>query len=635
MNVSIPYSWLKDYIKTNASVEEIAESLSLHSFSVEKIRKTDGDEIFEIEVTPNRGDALSVLGVARELRAVLPVRGFKCEWLPREEKFTGKINAADRIDVVIEDKTLVPRFSAIIMDKITFGDSPKLVKERLEKVGIRPLGNVIDVTNYMMVDKGQPMHVFDYDKIVGGKMTVRESREGEVITTLDGVDRRLPAGVIVIEDGGGRLIDLCGIMGAKNSEVDENTKKILLFVQVYDPVRIRRASMTLGHRTEAALRFEKGVDYEGVISALWESVDMIEKLSGAVVSSDLVDIVNFSRETKEIEVDAEKISRIAGKEIKSEDAFSYLNSLGFEKSKTRDGYVIVPSWRYDDINVPEDIAEEVIRLYGYYNLPVKLLEGAIPIVETSKLFYWEKTARYFLKYNGFFECYTYSATDKEKAGENALKISNPLNEEMTYLKTSLLPQLLDVLDKNYGYADKIKVFELASVYLPPEPDSKEKIPYQPVRLGIATHGVDYMDLKGIIEALFEIMGLNYDDVSEAFSHEIEDFGGGNLGAEINFEPIAVKATKLRSYTPLTVFNSIKEDLTFEVPEGVLYRQIEKTILSVDKRIFKLGFKDVFKNYLTLSIEYLDKEKQISSDDTQEIRKKIFKELEKIGVRLKV
>ena len=390
MNVSIPYSWLKDYIKTNASVEEIAESLSLHSFSVEKIRKTDGDEIFEIEVTPNRGDALSVLGVARELRAVLPVRGFKCEWLPREEKFTGKINVADRIDVVIEDKTLVPRFSAIIMDKITFGDSPKLVKERLEKVGIRPLGNVIDVTNYMMVDKGQPMHVFDYDKIVGGKMTVRESREGEVITTLDGVDRKLPAGVIVIEDGGGRLIDLCGIMGAKNSEVDENTRKILLFVQVYDPVRIRRASMTLGHRTEAALRFEKGVDYEGVISALWESVDMIEKLSGAVVSSDLVDIVNFSRETKEIEVDAEKISRIAGKEIKSEDAFSYLNSLGFEKSKTRDGYVIVPSWRYDDINVPEDIAEEVIRLYGYYNLPVKLLEGAIPIVETSKLFYWKR-----------------------------------------------------------------------------------------------------------------------------------------------------------------------------------------------------------------------------------------------------
>ncbi|HQG79193.1 MAG TPA: phenylalanine--tRNA ligase beta subunit-related protein, partial [bacterium] len=408
MNVPIPYSWLKDYIKTNANAEEVAEALSLHSFNVEDIKKIDNDDIFEVEVTPNRGDALSILGVARELKAVLPIRGFKCEWVQKEKTDIEKINAVDKIEVVIEDKTLVPRFSAIVMNNIKFGESPKLIKERLEKVGIRPLGNVIDVTNYMMMDKGQPMHVFDYEKIVGGKMIVRESKEGEVITTLDGITRKLPAGVIVIEDGGGRLIDLCGIMGAKNSEVDENTKKILLFVQIYDPVRIRKASMVLGHRTEAALRFEKGIDYEGVIPALWESVKMIKKLTGAVVSSELIDIVNFSRNPKEINVDVEKINKIAGREIEPEKIFSYLSALGFEKSKDKDNFVVVPSWRYDDINIPEDIAEEVIRLYGYYNLPAKLLEGQIPVVETNKIFYWEKTARYFLKYNGFFECYTYS-----------------------------------------------------------------------------------------------------------------------------------------------------------------------------------------------------------------------------------
>ncbi|HQK41659.1 MAG TPA: phenylalanine--tRNA ligase beta subunit-related protein, partial [bacterium] len=204
MNVPIPYSWLKDYIKTNANAEEVAEALSLHSFNVEDIKKIDNDDIFEVEVTPNRGDALSILGVARELKAVLPIRGFKCEWVQKEKTDIEKINAVDKIEVVIEDKTLVPRFSAIVMNNIKFGESPKLIKERLEKVGIRPLGNVIDVTNYMMMDKGQPMHVFDYEKIVGGKMIVRESKEGEVITTLDGITRKLPAGVIVIEDGGGR-----------------------------------------------------------------------------------------------------------------------------------------------------------------------------------------------------------------------------------------------------------------------------------------------------------------------------------------------------------------------------------------------------------------------------------------------
>ena len=257
MNISIPYSWLKDYIKTDAKPEDVANLLSLHSFSVEKIQYVGGDDIFEIEVTPNRGDALSVLGVAREVYAVLVNHGHKCEWVKDKGKKDINLEDKDSVEVVISDKSLVPRFTAIVMEKVKFGPSPKLIKERLEKVGIRPLGNVIDVTNYMMIDRGQPMHVFDYDKILGHKMIVRESLEGEAVTTLDGIERSLPKGVIVIEDGEGRLIDLCGIMGAKNSEVDEKTNKIFFFVQIYDPGKIRKASMSLGHRTDAALRFEK------------------------------------------------------------------------------------------------------------------------------------------------------------------------------------------------------------------------------------------------------------------------------------------------------------------------------------------------------------------------------------------
>jgi len=475
------------------------------------------------------------------------------------------------------------------------------------------------------------MHVFDYDKILGHKMIVRESLENEVVITLDGVERKLPKGVIVIEDGGGRLIDLCGIMGAKNSEVDENTKKILLFVQIYDPGKIRKASMSLGHRTDAALRFEKGIDYGGVLEALWDSSKMISEFSGAVVSSNLVDFENITLEPKSVLVDYEKINKIAGVEIEKEKVLEILKSLGFEVGS--DNYVNVPTWRHEDINIPEDIVEEVVRMYGYYKLPVKLPSGEIPIREVDKTFYWEKVVRYFLKYAGFFECYNYSATSFQSAGENAIRLANPLNEDMTHLRTSLLPQLESVLDKNQSYSEKIKLFELANVYLKDGLNTGESLPYQPLRLSLVAKGVDYNEFKGYITSLFEIMGLDRDKYLGNYSCNI--FGGQELGVELDFSELVKKATKDKSYTPLTSFNSIKEDLTFEVPEKVLYPQIEKVILETDNRIFKLEFKDIYKNYLTFSIEYLDSKKQISSEDTQDIRKKIFKNLEKIGVKLKI
>jgi len=621
MNVLIPYSWIKDYIKTNAKAENVAKALSLHAFSVEKINKIKGDDVFEVEVTPNRGDALSVLGVARELKAVLPKSGFKCEWMQKDIKIP-QFEDKDKLDVIIKDKSLVPRFCAVVLENVKVGKSPKVIEERLEKVGIRALGNVIDVTNYMMIDKGQPMHAFDYDKILGHKMIVRESKHDEVITTLDGVERKLPSGVIVIEDGEGRLIDLCGIMGAKNSEVDENTNKVLLFVQVYDPVRIRRASMSLGHRTDAALRFEKGIDYEGVLSSLFEASEMICGLSGSNVSSNLIDIVNEERKLKSVAVDYEKINRIAGVEISKEVVNQTLSDLGFESNGES---VVVPSWRYDDVSITEDLAEEVIRLYGYYNLPGKLLTGEVPLVHKDLSFHWEDIARLFLKHHGFFECYSYSATSKKNVSKDALKIANPLNEDLLFLKTSLLPQLLEVIDGNKGYSDKIKLFELASVYHSKEGD----LPNQPLMLGLVTKGINKVDLKGIVEALFDEMG-----VSSYPSFNVINHGGGRLGVEINFEELIKLSSKVKTYTPLTSFNSIKEDLTFEVPEGITYQQVERIILCSSERISKLEFKDIYKNALTFSIEYLDKEKQISSEDTQEIRKNIFKNLENIGVRLR-
>ena len=377
MNILVPQNWLKDYIKTDAQPAEMANALSLHAFSVEKIIETpSGEPVFEIEITPNRGDALSVLGIARELRVILPRLGFKAEWQTIENK---KINEVDKLklDVQIENKSLVPRFCALVLEDVQIKDSPDFIKQRLEAVGQRALNNIIDITNYLMFDKGQPMHAFDYDKIKGdraelgsgqakldAKMILRESKKSEKLVTLDGMERELPAGVIVIEDGEGRLIDLCGIMGAKNSEVDESTKRVLLFVQVYDPVRIRKSSMALGHRTEAALRFEKGIDFDGVVPALCEAADLMKQYANAKEASKLIDILNVEYQPKEVVVDYEKINLVAGVEISKKEEESLLKDINISKTQ-------LPKIKETDAALPEgSVVGDIInggKLLGILN----------------------------------------------------------------------------------------------------------------------------------------------------------------------------------------------------------------------------------------------------------------------------
>lgn len=627
MNVLIPHSWLQDYIKTDATPEQLASALSLHAFSCEKIHKgEDGDPIYEIEITPNRGDALSVIGIARELRAVLPRTGYKAEWLDRAVS-PSTPGDRDKLEVVITDPTLVPRFSAVVLDNIKITDSPTLTQQRLVKVGTRALNNVIDVTNYMMFDKGQPMHAFDYDKIGGHKMIVRESREGEVVETLDSVKRTLPAGVIVIEDGDGRLIDLCGIMGGKNSEVDENTKRVLLFVQEYDPIRIRRASMSLGHRTEAALRFEKGIDANGILPALWEAVDMLKTTANAQVSSELIDIVNTSRAEKWVALNYDRINYVAGITIERAVVDQSLADLGFVE---QNGKVLVPSWRYDDIDIPEDLAEEVVRLYGYYKLPNTLLDTAIPMTDVSESFYWEDRIKDMLKYLGFFETCTHSMTTRKLAGEDAVAIANPLSEDLVSLRQSLLSQLKEVMDRNQGYSDKIKLFELASVYH--KVKSGAELPDQPMMLGLMLKGLSYLEVKGIVEAIYAEMRVS---LPEDIAENIKDYGKGVYGIELPFGELVSKAKKSGSYMPVTHFNSIKEDMTFEITGNESYGKMLGKIKELDSRNEKVAFKELYKNAFTLSFEFLDRDKQITSEDTRELRENIVDMLgEEFGVKLK-
>ncbi len=558
MNILIPDSWLREFIKTDATPETIAEKLSLCSLSVEKLHQRGGETIYEIEITPNRYDTLSVLGIAREVAAVLPRFGLKAELIPLNTFETLYTLDTQPLNITITDPELCPRFTALVLDNVEIKGSPKIIQDRLEMSGVRALNNVVDVSNYLMLELGQPMHIFDFDKLDNApaptvetghapslqkELILRESKKGEKLTTLDGVSRTMPKGAIVIESGG-QLIDLCGIMGGENSAVDENTQRILLFIQIYDPVRIRKTSQELALRTEASTRFEKGIDPAGILPAMNRAVEMLQENAGARIASQLIDIKNEAWQPHEVELEIPEVERLLGVRLEREEIIEILKSLGFEITVRNSGLQIpsivakVPSWRDKDIAIPADLVEEVARLHGYHNLPNLMPEGAIPTTPREKKFYWEDKAKDFLKHQGFYEVYNYSFVSKRLLKrllpnlnfnssvhgrepncinyntylpKGVLKVKNPLNLELEYLRPSLLPSLLQNLEENKGQALPskawpLKIFELERVYLPLK---NQDLPQENFRLtGIVfvdeqktKNNEQFYVVKGIVEGV--------------------------------------------------------------------------------------------------------------------------------------
>ena len=301
MNIKITHNWLLEYLETDATPQEIQKYLSLSGPSVESVTKVGNDYVYDIEVTSNRIDMASVFGIAQETQAILPQFGKKAKLLfnpLNSYRFpvilASPVKSGTRpeslLKIKISDKKLCSRFTAIILDNIKISPSPEFISKRLQLCGIKSINNVVDISNYLMLSLGQPVHVFDYDKIGKATMILRESKKGEKITTLDKKEIILPGGDIVIEDGGGKIIDLCGIMGGLNSAVNEKTKKIILFVQTYNPQKIRRTSMLSGQRTVAATYFEKGLDEERVEPTTIYGVELLEKYAGAKMASQIYDI---------------------------------------------------------------------------------------------------------------------------------------------------------------------------------------------------------------------------------------------------------------------------------------------------------------------------------------------------------
>ncbi len=637
MNIKIVDSWLREFLQTKATSKDIAKNLSLTSISVERTEKEGNDYIYDIEVTTNRPDLMSVTGIAKEASAVLPEQAVPAKYIVPKITKIPESNISFPIEI-INNPRLVNRIMAVVLE-VEIGKSPKQVKDRLELSGIRSLNNVIDVTNYVMREIGHPAHVFDYDLLDTKKMIIRESKPGETLITLDGKQYRLTGGDIVADNGRGEIIDLLGVMGTANSVVSENTKRILFFLDNNDPRHIRQTSMNLGIRTEAAIINEKGIDPVLMEQAFKRGIELYQNIAKGKVVSKVSDIYPNKPKTQTINISGKKINKIIGIELDPKKSAQILEKLGFEV-KIKNDYleVQIPTTRSSDVLIEEDIVEEIARVYGYHKLP-----SVIPAFLTSKPsqyadnFYFEQRAKNALKYFGFTEVYTYSLVSEELYEgpvEKGIKLKNPLSEDMIYLRNSLVPSLLKVVKENRS-REVIRIFEMANVYH----KNFDNLPKETLMLSavLKKHNISFFEIKGITQQLFEDLGIKNSKFgkrkdspgSNIFIENnqvgyIEILNSNTIDFELNFQMILRYANIKKSYKPLAKFPSIIEDITFTLGEGINTENVIEEIKLQSFLITAVGLKDEFENSKTFHIVYQAEDKNLTNKEVAEIRNQIIK-----------
>jgi len=589
--MKISYNWLKDYVNIDKSTEQLAEDLSLFGHEVEAIEKMvypeqsrgGNDTVLDFEITPNRGDCLSILGMAREIAALYNSK-LKSQNLKLQFKTE---NLDKKIKTEISDPKICPRYTARIIDNIKIGESPKWMQERLATYGFRPINNIVDITNFVMVATGQPLHAFDYDKIKNGLMNIRQAKKGEEVMTLDGQNRVLNDGTIIIEDED-KIYDLAGIMGGIKSEVDEKTKTIVLQGAIFDPILIRKASKYLNHITDASYRYERGVDFEGTMAGVDMAASLIKESCPEAKIGELIDIKSKKPRANKIELDLAKVNKLLGADIQDNDAQDFLTRLGF---KIIDNIVTVPSFREYDVKIWQDLAEEIARVYGYNNLAKNDLgqEKAKENEEFNKT----ECIKDILSKSGFIEIYSYSFIDQSKIPvlgyktEELIQIEKPLSPETEYLRPSLLGSLLNVIAKN-PWAPEVNIFEMEAVF--------EKRKDEIWQLGIASTDKNNKVVKEAFKA------LNIDTEIKSVGQKLLDkykIRRPINYAIINLDEIKVKADEYsldvspNKYRPISRYAPTVRDLAFIVEENVIATDIIKEIAKKDGRILLVELFDEF------------------------------------------
>lgn len=645
MDIRILDSWLREHLETNAKPLDLAKAMSLTSASIERVTPVGtGDFVYEIEVTTNRVDMASVRGIAREAATVLPHFGFKARLLPLKLPVVNKQSSEDLPLHIKVDEKLINRVCCIILE-VDKDESPQYVKDRLEAADIRNLNNLVDVTNYVMLEIGHPAHVFDYDRLKNQTLIIRESKKGETIITLDKKSHILPGGDIVADNGTGEIVDLLGIMGTDNSVVTHTTKRILFFFDNNDPWRIRKTSMGLAIRTNAAAYDEKGVDPELAMEALLRGVELYKEIANAKIISNILDVYPHQSKKNVVKVTNVKIQQIIGVPIPIKQSITILESLGFAVKDSGDTLTVtVPTWRETDVTIPEDIAEEVARIYGYHNIPTALppFTSALPYHMNTNPFYWEHRVKELLKDWGWTEVYTYSMVSEtlfEGPLKDAVTLSNPLDAEHVHMRRTLTPSLLEVVKENKS-RESFSIFEIANVYHKRAKNLPEEI--RTLSGVLKRHNADFYHVKGLVEQLAMVLGLEklvFKQLSKGGLGadvyvgkeqlgEIEVLEKSLISFELNFDRMTQHATRKRTYTPLAKYPPLIEDISVVVEKGVATGDIIEDMKKQSELIVDVTLLDVYETTRTFHIVYQHKEKNLTTPDVTLVREKIIKMLEK-------
>ena len=563
------------------------------------------DRVVEFEITPNRPDCLSVIGLAREAAAT-----FRTPLTLHEPvvKGGGEGDLFSLLDVEVPAVDLCPRYTARMVRNVKIAPSPKWLRERLRASGVRPINNIVDITNYVMLEYGQPMHAFDYRYVKGGKIIVRRAEEGETLTTLDGNERVLQGSALVIADEH-RAVGLAGIMGGENSEIVADTVDVVFESANFNGTCIRKTALSLGMRTEASAKFEKGLDILNTLPAVNRACELVELLGAGKVLDGVIDVLNYVPHPTTLELRPAKINALLGTAVPTEDMATYLQSLGF----TVEGETVtVPSWR-GDVAHYSDLAEEVARMYGYNNIPITAMRGETTRGGYSPEEVLERKLGSLCRAMGYNEIITYSFIsptyyDKIRLpGDSALRdsitIMNPLGEDTSIMRTTILPSMLEILARNYNYRNKsVQLYELGRTYFARE----DGLANEPKVLSLGAYDSDFFTLKGSVEAI--LSALRVKDVVFIPEHENPSYhpgrcakvytGGrlvGVLGqihpavaanygvdtslycAELAFDVLFQSQGDTPVYVPLPKFPAMTRDIALLVRDDVSVGMLEDCI----------------------------------------------------------
>lgn len=577
------------------------------------------DWILEVEVTPNRPDCLSVVGVAREV-AALTGAPFRFPVIALKE---GEADAGSLAAVEVEEPELCPRYAARLITGLTVAPSPPWLAQRLRAAGLRPINNLVDVTNYVLWELGHPLHAFDYDTLAGRKIVVRRARPGERLTTLDGQDRACAESMLLIADAE-RGIGLAGIMGGANTEVTEGTTSVLLESAYFNPASIRRTSRSLGLATEAAYRFERGADIEGLREALDRAAQLMAELGGGVVARGVLDAYPSPRPHPRIALRLERIERVIGACPDRAEVFRILQGLGFAVDDAQEPpAIVVPSFRRD-VSMEDDLVEEVIRVWGYDRIPSTLPGGSLTLVRRPASLRREARVRQALAAMGLSEVITMSLVDPDvlrllgwdPASPELLALRNPLSRERSILRPSLVPGLLEVVATNrHRQSPDVRCFEVGRVFRAGGPEGLAR---EEVRVGVALtglrarrawhagrDGVDLYDAKGMAEQVLAALGVEAGDVREGALPFLEegrageflvageavgwfgelapgpqeryDLPGPVFLAELGLDRLGALPPRPVRYQALPRFPAVQRDVAFVMPGDLSVARVEAEI----------------------------------------------------------